>query len=174
MKEMFVSKIHGHFSPSFLWFATRCLCWYLPQSSGGWNSDDYNSDAQQIRKWSQCMGHFVRYHLVKVSSNWKDWVIPYKPQSGQLVPESKLEHGTSQIWSSSATNLTASFGPYVLNTEHWYEMFISNCSPYVFLHSTNEKIDILSPWAKLLEVQEMQRTGVRWDWGPIQRLIYAS
>jgi hypothetical protein len=35
MKEMLAGKIHGHFLPSFSCFATRCLCWLLPKSSGG-------------------------------------------------------------------------------------------------------------------------------------------
>jgi hypothetical protein len=28
------AKIHGHFSPNFFFFATRCLCWLLPENSG--------------------------------------------------------------------------------------------------------------------------------------------
>jgi hypothetical protein len=32
-------KINGHFSPSFPCFATKRICWYLPEGSGGriWN-----------------------------------------------------------------------------------------------------------------------------------------
>jgi len=33
-------------------------------------SNDYNSDRDaQISKWQQCMGRFVRYHPVIVTSN---------------------------------------------------------------------------------------------------------
>jgi hypothetical protein len=38
----FISKIQGHFSPSFSCFATRCICWLLPESSGIWIKDDQN------------------------------------------------------------------------------------------------------------------------------------
>jgi hypothetical protein len=32
----FVCEIHGHFTPTFSCFATRCLCWLLPYSCGRW------------------------------------------------------------------------------------------------------------------------------------------
>jgi hypothetical protein len=36
MKEiLLVDKSHGYFSPSFSCFATRCLCWFMPESSTG-------------------------------------------------------------------------------------------------------------------------------------------
>jgi hypothetical protein len=33
MKDIFIDKIKGHL-PSFSCFATRCVCWFLPESSG--------------------------------------------------------------------------------------------------------------------------------------------
>jgi hypothetical protein len=35
MKDILVGKIHGHFSPSFSFFATTCSWRLLPESSGG-------------------------------------------------------------------------------------------------------------------------------------------
>jgi hypothetical protein len=51
------------------YFATGRLCWYLPKNYGRWirNDSNSNSEAQQVRKWSQCMGRFVRYHPVTVT-----------------------------------------------------------------------------------------------------------
>jgi hypothetical protein len=46
MKEMIVGKIHGCFTQSFSCIATRCLCWLLTESCGGWMSSDYNSDGE--------------------------------------------------------------------------------------------------------------------------------
>jgi hypothetical protein len=37
-------KFGGNFSPSFSCFATKCLCWQLPESSGGQIKNDYNPD----------------------------------------------------------------------------------------------------------------------------------
>jgi hypothetical protein len=34
-KRDFVGKIHGYFSPSFSCYACRCVCWFLPEISGG-------------------------------------------------------------------------------------------------------------------------------------------
>jgi hypothetical protein len=41
IKEMFVGKIHGHFSPCFSCLATRQFCSLLPESSGAWIRTDY-------------------------------------------------------------------------------------------------------------------------------------
>jgi hypothetical protein len=46
MKEILVCKMHGHFSPSFSCFPTRCLCSLLPENSGGWIRNDHNSDGE--------------------------------------------------------------------------------------------------------------------------------
>jgi hypothetical protein len=50
-------------------FATRCICLYLPEGSGRWIRNDQTSNLveQQIVKWQQCMGRFVRYHPVTVT-----------------------------------------------------------------------------------------------------------
>jgi hypothetical protein len=68
-KRYLVGKIHGHFSPSFSCFTTRCLCWLLPDSSGGWIRNDQNSrrGCTIDQKWSQCLGHVVQYHPVTVT-----------------------------------------------------------------------------------------------------------
>jgi hypothetical protein len=49
-----------------LCFATSCLWRYLPESCGGWIRNNWNSagDAQCL----QCMGCFVQYHPVTVTS----------------------------------------------------------------------------------------------------------
>jgi hypothetical protein len=44
-KRYFVGKIHSNFSPRISCIATRCLCWLLPDSFGGWIWNDKNPDA---------------------------------------------------------------------------------------------------------------------------------
>jgi hypothetical protein len=46
MKGTLVGKIHGHLSQDSPAFATRCVYWLLPESSGAWFKDDYNSDGE--------------------------------------------------------------------------------------------------------------------------------
>jgi hypothetical protein len=42
-------------------FTTRCVCWYLPKSSGARIRNDYKpeGDTQQTREYRQSMGHFA-------------------------------------------------------------------------------------------------------------------
>jgi hypothetical protein len=63
-------------------FATWCVCcnqirelWWMNREG-----TELRWGAQQIRKWRQCMGRFVRYHTVTVTSNnkiqchlWHEW-----------------------------------------------------------------------------------------------------
>jgi len=53
-------------------FATKCLCWYLPNAlvdeSGMIRTQ---MGKHTIRKRSQCMGRFVWYQAVSITSNQK-------------------------------------------------------------------------------------------------------
>jgi len=40
MKELLAGKFRWHFLSSFFCFATRCVCWLLPESSGRWFRND--------------------------------------------------------------------------------------------------------------------------------------
>jgi hypothetical protein len=48
MKEMLAGKIQGHFSLTLSCFATSCLCWLLPENSGGRIRNDYNLDGDAV------------------------------------------------------------------------------------------------------------------------------
>jgi hypothetical protein len=49
IKKRFRWKVHRHFSPSFSWFATRCLCWLIPESMNqGWLELRWGRTVDQI------------------------------------------------------------------------------------------------------------------------------
>jgi len=54
MKEIFHRQIKPPFLPSSSSFTTKCLCWYLQDSSGGWIRNDYNSYRTHNRTENGC------------------------------------------------------------------------------------------------------------------------
>jgi hypothetical protein len=44
------------------------MCLLQPENNGGSIKNDSDGDAQEIRKWPQCMGRFVQYLPVTVTS----------------------------------------------------------------------------------------------------------
>jgi hypothetical protein len=71
--KYFVGKIHRIFSPRFSCIATRYLCWLLPEISGGWIRNDYNSNGAQNGSeiLAVCGMLCAIHHVITVTGDWK-------------------------------------------------------------------------------------------------------
>jgi hypothetical protein len=97
-----ISKIHGYFLPSFSCFATTYLCRLLQQNSSGWIRNDYSSDGDaHYQKWSQWLGHVVRYHPDTVTRENVRQVLCIMMFVIPVTVEIFYVHGLLMTWSSS-------------------------------------------------------------------------